>query len=256
MNQAGSIVVCYLYVLNLFMRCSYYHLIQYYQTLAADLQTPFARFISRSNITCLKRYCIDYVYSERKLVGLHPKSSPELVFDIVTPTPSSALADAEVLATISDVFCDHRLKVERKITLQLGHHLLLKAVLIHCGVPEEKRSELCHILKSRSKSEGQVQNKTAKLGIARQSVDMLLNLLELEGSVGKVTAALTNLSSRKGEAAALAKQALQELDAIVIHAECMGLRNSIGIRIDTALQNYNTHSGMVFRFVCQTNLKK
>lgn len=233
MNHAGSIV-----------------------TLAADLQTPFARFISRSNITWLKRYCTDYVYSERKLVGLHPKSSPEFVFDIVTPTPSSALADAEVLATISDVFCDQRLKIERKITLQLGHHLLLKAVLIHCGIPEDKRPELCQILKSRSKSEGQVQNKIAKLAISRQSVDMLLNLLELEGSIPKVTAALTNLSSRKGEAACLAKQALHELDAIVTHAECMGLRNSFSIRIDTALQNYNTYSGMVFRFVCQTNLKR
>lgn len=154
------------------------------------------------------------------------------------------------------MFCDQRLKIERKITLQLGHHLLLKAVLIHCGIPEDKRPELCQILKSRSKSEGQVQNKIAKLAISRQSVDMLLNLLELEGSIPKVTAALTNLSSRKGEAACLAKQALHELDAIVTHAECMGLRNSFSIRIDTALQNYNTYSGMVFRFVCQTNQKR
>jgi translation initiation factor 2-alpha kinase 4 len=160
------------------------------------------------------------------------------------------------LVTISDVFSDQRLKVEKKITLELGHHLLLKAVLIHCGIPEDKRSELCHILKTRSKSEGQIFNKTAKLAISRQSVDMLLNLLELEGNVGKVTAALTNLSSRKGEAASLAKQALQELDCIATHAECMGLRNTFIVRIDTALQYYTTHWGMVFRFVCQSNLRK
>ncbi|XP_046647623.1 LOW QUALITY PROTEIN: eIF-2-alpha kinase GCN2-like [Daphnia pulicaria] len=209
-------------------------------TLPTDLQTPFARFISRSNLTWLKRYCIDYVYSERKLVGLHPKSFPELAFDIVTPSPSSVLADAEVLVTISDVFSDQCLKIERKITLELGHHLLLKGVLIHCGIPEDKRSELCHILKTRSKSEGQIQNKTAKLAISRQSIDMLLNLLE----------------SRKGEAASLAKQALHELDAIATHAECMGLRNTYSIRIDTALQNYTTHWGMVFRFVCRSNLRK
>jgi ATP phosphoribosyltransferase regulatory subunit HisZ len=144
------------------------------------------------------------------------------------------------LVTISDVFSDQRLKIERKITLELGHHLLLKGVLIHCGIPEDKRSELCHILKTRSKSEGQIQNKTAKLAISRQSIDMLLNLLE----------------SRKGEAASLAKQALHELDAIATHAECMGLRNTYSIRIDTALQNYTTHWGMVFRFVCRSNLRK
>lgn len=235
MNHAGSIV-----------------------TLPADLQTPFARFISRSNITWLKRYSVDYVYSERKLVGLHPKSSPEMVFDIVTPSPSSVLADAEVLATVSDVFRDlgRDLRINRPIMLQLGHHLLLKAILIHCGVPEDKRLELCHILKTRSKPEGHILNRTAKLAIPRQSIDMLLNLLELEGSVAKVTAALTNLSSRKGEAASLTKQALHELDAIASHAEYMGLCNPFGIRVDTALQHYSTHSGMVFRFVCQSNLKK
>ena len=232
MNHAGSIV-----------------------TLSADLQTPFARFISRSNITWLKRYSIDNVYSERKLVGLHPKSSTEMVFDIVTPAPSSVLADAEVLATVSDVFCDHRLRINRLIMIELGHHLLLKAILIHCGIPEDKRLELCHILKTRSKPEG-LLNRTAKLAIPRQSVDMLLNLLEVEGSVVKVLAALTNLISRKGEAASLAKQALHELDAISTHAEYMGLSNPYRIRIDTALQNYSTHSGMVFRFVCQSNLKK
>ncbi len=233
MNHAGSIV-----------------------TLPADLQTPFARFISRSNITWLKRYSVDYVYSERKLVGLHPKSSPEMVFDIVTPSPSSVLADAEVLATVSDVFCDPHLRINRPIMLQLGHHLLLKASLIHCGIPEDKRLELCNILKTRSKSEGHIMSRTAKLAIPRQSIDMLLNLLELEGSVAKVTAALTNLSSRKGEAASLVKQALHELDAIASHAEYMGLCNPFGVRVDIALQHYSTHSGMVFRFVCQSNLKK
>lgn len=233
MNHAGSIV-----------------------TLPVDLQTPFARFISRSNITWLKRYSIDYVYSERKMVGLQPKSSPELVFDIVTPSPASFLSDAEVLATLSDVFSDSRLKISRPITLQLGHHLLLKAVLIHCGIPDDKRSELCQILKTRSKSEGQLQSRIAKLAIPRSSIDMLLNLLELEGSVAKVTAALTNVSSRKGEAGVLAKQALNELDVIVMHAECMGLKNAVSVRIDVALQNYATHSGMLFHFVCQSNMRK
>lgn len=233
MNHAGSIV-----------------------TLPVDLQTPFARFISRSNVTWLKRYAIDYVFSERKLVGLHPKSCPELVFDVVTPSPASLLSDAEVLATVSDIFSDSRLKFNRPITLQLGHHLLLKAILIHCGIPDDKRSELCQILKSRSKSEGQLQSRVAKLTIPRSSIDMLLNLLELEGSVAKVTAALTNVSSRKGEAGILVKQALNDLDVIVGHAENMGLKNGVSIRIDVALQNYATHSGMLFHFVCRSNLRK
>lgn len=233
MNQAGGVV-----------------------TLPTDLQTPFARFLSRSTITWLKRYSMDYVYNERKLVGLHPKCSLELAFDIVTPFPASVLSDAEVLATISDVLNDCSLRTSRTIVLHLGHHLLLKAVLIHCGIPEDKRSELCHILKSRSKSEAQIQSRTAKLAIPRHSIDMFLNFLDLEGSVAKLSAALTNLSSRKGEAASLAKQAIHELETIAVHAENMGLKSAFSIRIDIALPTYTTHSGMVFRFVCQTSLKR
>jgi len=225
-------------------------------TLPCDLHTPFARYISRSNISWLKRYTIDQVFGERKLVCLHPKSSLELAFDIVTPSPASVLTDAEVLATLSDVLNDSHLRINRPMMLQLSHHLLLKAVLIHCGIPEDKRWELCHILKTRSKSEGQIYSRTSKLIIPRQSIDMLTNLLELEGSVSKLTASLTNLLSRKGEAASLAKQALHELEAIANHAEYMGQKSPYCIRIDVALQFYSTHSGIIFRFVCQSNMKK
>ena len=132
-------------------------------TLPVDLQSPFARFVSRSSISWLKRYAVDVVFNERKLVGLHPKLIPELAFDIVTPSPSSIFSDAEVLSTFSDVLHDSRLRLNRPIILQLSHHLLLKAVLIHCGIPEEKRLDLCQILKTLSKSEGQLQSRTSKV---------------------------------------------------------------------------------------------
>lgn len=134
-------------------------------TLPVDLHTPFARFVSRSGISWLKRYAVDVVYNERKHVGLHPKASSELVFDIVTPSPASVLTDAEVLSTLSDVFYDSRLRLNRPVILQLSHHLLLKSVLIHCGIPEEKRLDLCQILKTLSKSEGQLQSRTSKVTI-------------------------------------------------------------------------------------------
>ena len=236
MNQAGSIV-----------------------TLPADMHTPFARYVSRSNMSWMKRYSIDQVYNDRRLVSSLPKSSTELAFDIVTPSPSSVLADAEVLATISDVLHDPRLRITRPILLRLGHHLLLKAVLIHCGIPQEKHSELCYALQSRNKTDskdGQIYSRTAKLAIPRQSIDMLINLLELEGSASKLASLLTSVTSRKGEAASLAKQALHEMDAIASHAEHMGLKCSFNFRIDVALHSYDTHSGIVFRFVCQSNLRK
>lgn len=225
-------------------------------TLPTDLQTPFARYISRSNVMWMKRYSVDQVYFERKLVGLHPKVNTELAFDIVAPSPGSFLADAEVLATLSDIFRDPRLKITRTISLQMGHLLLLKAVLIYCGIPEEKRADLCKVLKLRSKSDGQIFSRVAGLAIPRQSLEVLLNLLELEGSVSKVIAALTNVVSRKGDAASSAKQALHELDVIITHAEHMGLRLQVKVRIDIALEYYTSYSGMVFQFVSQSTQKR
>lgn len=81
---------------------------------------------------------------------------------------------------------------------------------------------------------------------------MLMSLLQLEGTLSKITSSLTSLLNRKGEAASLAKQALHELDAIAASAEHMGQKSAISIRLNVALHSYATHSGFVFRFVCQS----
>ena len=226
-------------------------------TLAWDLLSPFARYVARSpNLTWLKRYSVGHIYSERKCVGLHPRESPELAFDIVTPGPSSQLSDAEVIATISDVFHDSRLRLNRPVHLELSHHLLLKALLIHCGIPDDKRADVCKILKFCGQSEGQLQSRIAKLAIPRQSIDTLLSLIAVEGPLNKVAAALTNVTNRKGEAASLAKQAFHEMEVIVAHAECMGLKSPATVQIELAVHHYSSYSGIIFRFVCQAKLKK
>ena len=38
-------------------------------TLPSDCQAAFARYVSRANITSLKRYSVAHVYTERKFVG-------------------------------------------------------------------------------------------------------------------------------------------------------------------------------------------
>ena len=48
-------------------------------------QVPFARYVSRNNITDLKRYSIERVYREKKIHGLHPRELTECAFDIITP---------------------------------------------------------------------------------------------------------------------------------------------------------------------------
>lgn len=56
-----------------------------------DLRLPFARFLGHNpSVTQCKRYAIDRVYRERRVLGHHPRELYECAFDIVTP-PSGAL---------------------------------------------------------------------------------------------------------------------------------------------------------------------
>jgi Histidyl-tRNA synthetase len=56
-------------------------------TIPHDLRVPFARYVARNSITCLKRYTIDKVYREKRVFGFHPRELYECAFDIVTPSP-------------------------------------------------------------------------------------------------------------------------------------------------------------------------
>lgn len=52
-----------------------------------DLRLPFARFLAHNpTISQFKRYSIDRVYRERRVLGHHPRELYECAFDIVTPT--------------------------------------------------------------------------------------------------------------------------------------------------------------------------
>jgi len=226
-------------------------------TLPMDLQTPFARYIGRSKITWLKRFSISKIYGEEKGSRMiHPKCSSELTFDIVTPSPASVLSDAEVMTTIADILHDHCLRISRPLSLQIGHRLLLEAILIHCGIAEDKRKDVCHILKVCSKSENHIRNRASKLAISAQSVEMLLPFLEMEGSAAKMKASLAHLLNTKEESASLAAQALHEIDVIMAHAEDMGLKLEFTVVVDVAIQHYNIYSGIIFRFIGRPKSRK
>ena len=222
-------------------------------TLPNDLQSPFSKYLARSSINWLKRYTIGQIYKERAKVG-GLREILELAYDIVSPSYASTLTDAEVIATISDVFHDDRMRLNGSVTLQICHHQLLKAVLVHCGIAEDQRTEVCKIFQTRRQSKETTQSRLLQLGVPWQSADVLVELLALKGSFSKVMTSLTNISI---EAAAMAKLAFDEMRAIVEHAQFMGLRRkTTAVVMKLSAQNYSTYSGIVFRFVCPSKLNK
>ena len=52
-------------------------------------QVPFAWYVARNNIQHIKRYNIERVFQQKKMLGLHPRELTECAFDIITAVPVS-----------------------------------------------------------------------------------------------------------------------------------------------------------------------
>ena len=224
-------------------------------TLPSDSYTSLARYITSENISQLKRFSIDQVFPIHAFIGETPNSNLELAFDIVTPS-ASAQEDAQVLITISKVLHYCRLPV----ILQLSHHSLLEAILVHCQVPENERSKACRELSTKFKhiyKGSDFMLKNFSFSFSSTSSDNLFNLMEVFGKVTDVQSYLSNLPGWGGKSASLANEAFKHLNKIIklftSQAKVEGIHCPIFICVNTALDNYDTHSGMAFRFICRSS---
>lgn len=108
---------------------------------------PFARYVAHRGVSYLKRYSIDNVYRESRLGGLHPRELAACSFDIVTSAGAqSAVADAEVIAVISEIVNEVPSLAARTCRLRVNHTALVKAMLLHCGVAESLHTDIYAIL--------------------------------------------------------------------------------------------------------------
>ena len=107
---------------------------------------PFARYVARTGITRLKRYSIDKVFRESRLCGLHPRELFACSFDVVTQNAQSLVADAEVIQIVGEIITDFPVLGCRSYHIRINHAALLKAILLHCGVPESLHKEVYFIL--------------------------------------------------------------------------------------------------------------
>ena len=215
----------------------------------ADSYTPLARHITTYNIAELKRYCINQIYKASS-IGNPPEPTTELAFDIVTPS-ASRQADAEVIVTFSKILQECQLPV----VLQVSHHLLVKAILEYCGVPEEEQSMACHQLTQKIKNiEADLERyNPIDLTFTRNQTapDQLLSLFSARGELRAVQSYLIGLPDWQGDIALLAEQAFTELDEIINQAKSHGLHCPVYISVNTCLERYDSHSGFLFRFICQ-----
>ncbi|XP_027975222.1 eIF-2-alpha kinase GCN2 isoform X2 [Eumetopias jubatus] len=216
-----------------------------------DLRIPFARYVARNNILNLKRYCIERVFRPRKLDRFHPKELLECAFDIVTSTTNSSLPTAEVIYTICEIIQEFPALQERNYSISLNHTMLLKAILLHCGIPEEKLSQVYVILYdavTEKLTRREVEAKFCNLSLSSNSLCRLYKFIEQKGDLQDVTPAINSLIKQKTGIAQLVKYGLKDLEEIVGLLKKLGIKLQVSINLGLVYK-VQQHNGVIFQFV-------
>lgn len=222
-----------------------------------DLRLPFARLLAHNPpLNQFKRYAIDRVYRERRVLGLHPRELYECAFDIVTSTPAgNFMVESELLSVVWEILNEFPNLIQKNCIIRLNHSFILKAVLLHCGIEEDKHSDVCNIL-TRPKfpeetySKSQLETLLTGIGLSEHTVTTLFSLLEIENSFGKVFNSLRIVMKKAGAIGILCKQGFSHLEIVISNAEALGVKCPIvvapGLIQPGNMQHY---SGMMCQFV-------
>uniref|UniRef100_A0A8D1ANE4 non-specific serine/threonine protein kinase n=1 Tax=Sus scrofa TaxID=9823 RepID=A0A8D1ANE4_PIG len=216
-----------------------------------DLRVPFARYVARNNILNLKRYCIERVFRPRKLDRFHPKELLECAFDIVTSTTNSSLPTAEIIYMIYEIIQDFPALQERNYSIYLNHTMLLKAILLHCGIPEDKLNQVYVILYdavTEKLTRREVEAKFCNLSLSSNSLCRLYKFIEQKGELQDLTPTINSLIKQKTGVAQLVKYGLKDLEEVV------GLLKKLGIKLQVLINlglvyKVQQHNGIIFQFV-------
>uniref|UniRef100_A0A8C9RIG0 non-specific serine/threonine protein kinase n=1 Tax=Scleropages formosus TaxID=113540 RepID=A0A8C9RIG0_SCLFO len=220
-------------------------------TLPYDLRVSFARYLARNNVSALKRYCIERVFRPRRLDRAHPRELLECAFDIVTPATNSLFPDAEVIYTISEIIQEFASLQERNYCVYLNHTSLLRAMLLHSGVPEDKLLQASIILcdaMTEKLTRREVEAKFCNLSLSTNSLQTLYKYTGQKGELRELIPLINSLMKQKTALTQLAKQAVKDLEEIT------GLLKKLGVKLQVVVNlgliyKVQHHCGVIFQFV-------
>uniref|UniRef100_A0A8B9I427 non-specific serine/threonine protein kinase n=1 Tax=Anser brachyrhynchus TaxID=132585 RepID=A0A8B9I427_9AVES len=216
-----------------------------------DLRIPFARFVARNNISNLKRYCIERVFRPRKLDRCHPKELLECAFDIITSTGNSFLPIAETIYAISEIIQEFPVLQERNYSIYLNHTSLLKAILLHCGIPEDKLNQVYIILYdavTEKLTKREVEAKFCNLSLSSNSLSRLYKFIEQKGEASNVFPFLNTTIKQKPGVTQLLKHGMKDLEEIIALLKQLGIKLQVSINLGLVYK-IQQHNGIIFQFI-------
>ncbi|XP_015183399.1 PREDICTED: eukaryotic translation initiation factor 2-alpha kinase 4 isoform X2 [Polistes dominula] len=219
-----------------------------------DLRAPFARYVVWNKIPHLRRYAIERVFREKKVRGFHPRELYECAFDIISPMENNLMAEGELIFIAWEIFNEIPHLRERNFTIRLNHTLLLQAVLMYCGIENEKYQDVYSILcdaRDGKFTKFQVQTHFITLCLTDQAIETIFNLFETESSFSKISSILKTIAKRKGDAAPLAKEALHDIEEVIANIEALGVKWPIIIAPLLVHHKIKQYSGVIYQITCE-----
>ncbi|XP_039198591.1 eIF-2-alpha kinase GCN2 isoform X1 [Crotalus tigris] len=216
-----------------------------------DLRIPFARYVARNNITNLKRYCIERVFRPRKLDRCHPRELLECAFDIITSAGNSFLPIAETIYTLCEIIQEFPVLQERNYSIYLNHTALLKAILLHCGIPEDKLNQVYTILYdavTEKLTKREVEAKFCNLSLSSNNLVRLYRFIEQKGELQDISPLLNTMVKQKTGVASLVKLGMKELEETVGLLKKFGIKFQISINLGLVYK-IQQHNGIIFQFI-------
>ena len=231
-------------------------------SLPFDLRVPFARYVARTHIHSIRRYCIAPVFREARVYDVQPKEMIECAFDIISPSKEDLIADAETMVVAQEIlrelnaFHKNDGDASQRYLFRLSHMKLFRGILLHFGIDDVHHNNVCSFFKDRDNvSKPQRIEQLTKIGnISEQVASNLLMILDRDGNLSQHSSALRQALRRKNQAANEIKQGLNDLEIIIEHAQSLGLE--LDVKISPNLVHHpDLFDGMVCQLVKRKKVK-
>ncbi|CAG2100183.1 unnamed protein product [Medioppia subpectinata] len=218
-------------------------------SLSHNLRVPFARYIARNNILHFRRYSIEKVYRQRRVMGYHPKELWECALDIITPKASTDVSthiipDSEVLSVLCHVVNQFPALSASKLVLRVNHINLIKAILDYCDISDEMHNKVILLL-------GECFSPKVTQNSEQESLKKLLSNIKTH---------MRKKGVKQQNALQMAKHAIKELDLILNFAEKLSNLNKFSVRISPAFvisgSSCVLYSGIIFQLEREVKHKK
>lgn len=223
-----------------------------------DIRLSFARYLAQNPyVVHMKRYSMDKVFRERRMLGTHPKEIFECTFDVVSSSSSNLAVEAELISIIWEFLNKFSESLQKNCLIRLNHVSLVSAILCQHNIETKRHVQMCNIL-----NKSKFQTDMARIlsaccdRVSVNTVTSLMHAMNVEITPSKLRSHFENYMKKSSSYGAKeCKFALSQLEMLIQYLTSLQIKCPIVIAPDV-ISNFHYYSGVMFQVVWDNKNKK